>query len=121
LTGLIVTDKGLGSPRNATRRGYQTSRSLASKVSNLGAQGPGVTTEQLMQELRASCAAADVSAESCEDALLLVLTPESYSSNNTADTPGGNAFISPAQVGAEHAHGMCLASDGCNSRSGSMR
>jgi hypothetical protein len=57
-----------------------------------------------MQELQASCSAADVSAESCEDALLLVLTPSVYSSNNTADTPGGQAFISPVQVGAYVPH-----------------
>jgi hypothetical protein len=29
--------------------------------------------------------------------LLLVLTPPAYSSNDTADTPDGRAFISPAQ------------------------
>jgi hypothetical protein len=37
---------------------------------------------------------------SCSDMLLLALTPGKYSSNNTADTPGRRAFISPAQVGA---------------------
>uniref|UniRef100_A0A383VBJ7 Peptidase C1A papain C-terminal domain-containing protein n=1 Tax=Tetradesmus obliquus TaxID=3088 RepID=A0A383VBJ7_TETOB len=29
--------------------------------------------------------------------MLLVLTPANYSSNNTRDTPGRRAFISPAQ------------------------
>jgi hypothetical protein len=37
----------------------------------------------------------------CADVLLLALTPAAYSSNNTADTPGRRAFISPAQVGQE--------------------
>jgi hypothetical protein len=62
-----------------------------------------------MQELTPSCAAADVSAESYEETLLLVLTPPSYSSNNTADIPGGHAFISPAQVGHEDLGSVCLA------------
>ncbi|WIA34729.1 hypothetical protein OEZ86_013039 [Tetradesmus obliquus] len=38
-----------------------------------------------------------MAASGCADVLLLVLTPPTYSSNNTADTPGGRAFISPAQ------------------------
>lgn len=96
-TGLTLKDKGLRSPRNQTRRGYQTSRRLANIVGNMGAKGP-VTPEQLQQTLQASCTAEDMAASGCADVLLLVLTPPTYSSNNTADTPGGRAFISPAQV-----------------------
>jgi hypothetical protein len=52
-------------------------------------------TEQIA---RAACGKADVADPQCIDVLLLLLTPDAYNSNNTADTPGGRAFISPAQV-----------------------
>jgi hypothetical protein len=50
---------------------------------------------QLAQRL---CRRDDITGPICADALLLALTPAFYSSNNTADTPGRRAFISPAQV-----------------------
>jgi hypothetical protein len=56
--------------------------------------------EALMQIARAACGKADVADPQCINTLLLLLTPDAYSSNNTADTPGGRAFISPAQVTA---------------------
>lgn len=67
-------------------------------MGNLGANGP-VTPEQLKDTLQASCSADGVAGSNCDDVLLMVLTPPAYSSNSTEDT-GGNAFISPAQVGA---------------------
>jgi hypothetical protein len=102
------------SPRNVTKISYQASRRLAEKVSTMGARGP-VTPEQLAAALQASCARAGIADTSCEDVLLLALTPSAYSSNDTADTPGSQAFISPAQVRLSHntggrCHGM---STGC--------
>jgi hypothetical protein len=47
---------------------------------------------------RAACNNTNVMDSQCIDVLLLLLTPEAYSSNKTADTPGRRAFISPAQV-----------------------
>jgi hypothetical protein len=88
------------SPPNATRRSYVTSRRRRGTVGNLGA---GVNSTQIA---RAACGKADVADPQCIDTLLLALTPDAYSSNNTADTPGGRAFISPAQVRAESCSDM---------------
>lgn len=52
----------------------------------------------LTQIAQAACGVKDITDLDCVDVLLLALTPSAYSSNNTADTPGRNAFISPAQV-----------------------
>lgn len=57
----------------------------------------GATTKQIAQ---AACRKDNLADLQCADVLLLALTPASYSSNNTADTPGRRAFISPAQVRA---------------------
>jgi hypothetical protein len=61
---------------------------------NLGA---GATLQEIVRE---ACGNEDITNAECVDVLLLLLTPASYSSNNTADTPGRRAFVSPAQVGA---------------------
>jgi hypothetical protein len=82
----------MGSPPNATRRRYLTSRSKAGILKTLGA---GLSPTQIA---RAVCGVPNILDPECIDVLLLGLTPASYSSNNTADTPGGYAFISPAQV-----------------------
>jgi hypothetical protein len=92
-TGLLPVKEGMKSPKNATRRGYFTSRRKADILKNLGA---GLSTTQIAQ---AVCGVPDILDPNCIDVLLLALTPASYSSNNTADTPGGYAFISLAQVG----------------------
>ncbi|WIA14333.1 hypothetical protein OEZ85_002863 [Tetradesmus obliquus] len=90
-TGLSYAPKGLKAAPNATRRSYSVSRGRARVVANLGA---GVNITQLAQ---AACNTANVADPSCEDVLLLALTPAKYSSNSTADTPGCRTFISPAQ------------------------
>jgi hypothetical protein len=59
--------------------------------------GAGATLQEIARE---ACGKDDITDAQCVDVLLLLLTPASYSSNNTADTPGRRAFISPAQVGA---------------------
>lgn len=61
-------------------------------LANLGA---GMNTSQIAHE---ACNTTDILERDCIDVLLLSLTPAAYSSNNTADTPGGLALISPAQV-----------------------
>jgi C1A family cysteine protease len=63
-------------------------------VRNLGAPGTDITDQQLSVQ---GCGTAVVTDPDCFNVLLLVLTPASYSSNNTKDTPGRLAFISPAQ------------------------
>lgn len=63
-------------------------------LSNLGA---GMSSAQIAQ---AACNTSNILDADCTDVLLLALTPASYSPNNTADTPGRVALISPAQVGA---------------------
>lgn len=81
------------SPPNATRRSYVYSRLKRGILSNLGA---GANTTQIA---RAACGKDNVTEDpACSDVLLLALTPDAYNSNNTADTPGGLALISPAQV-----------------------
>jgi hypothetical protein len=57
--------------------------------------GADVTSEQIAH---AACNKTNIADPACIDVLLLTLTPAAYSSNNTADTPGGRAFVSPAQV-----------------------
>jgi hypothetical protein len=52
----------------------------------------------MTQIAQAACNKPDVTDPECADVLLLALTPAAYSSNNTADTPGRRAYISPAQV-----------------------
>lgn len=91
-TGLLYQDKGLRSPPNNTRRGYSLSRGKASTVRNLGA-GSNAT-----QIARAACSKDNILDSECIDVLLLALTPSSYSSNDTRDTPGRRSCISPAQV-----------------------
>ncbi|WIA14374.1 hypothetical protein OEZ85_002903 [Tetradesmus obliquus] len=89
--GLTYAPKGLKSAPNAMRRSYSVSRGRARVVANLGA---GINVTQLAQ---AACNTTNVADPSCEDVLLLALTPARYSSNNTADTSGRRALISPAQ------------------------
>lgn len=94
-TGLIYTPtKGLKSPRNVTRPAYRISRSKADQVRNMGAPGKDVTDKQLSIQ---GCKTESVTDKECLDVLLLALTPAHYSSNNTRDTPGRRALISPAQ------------------------
>jgi hypothetical protein len=81
------------SPPNATRKGYFNGRRKAGILKNLGA---GLSATQIAQ---AVCGVPNILDPNCIDVLLLALTPAAYSSNNTADTPAGYAFISPAQVG----------------------
>jgi hypothetical protein len=64
----------------------------ARKLPNLGAGA------NLTQVAQAACGKDSATDPGCADVLLLALTPASYSSNNTADTFGQRAFISPAQV-----------------------
>uniref|UniRef100_A0A383V630 Peptidase C1A papain C-terminal domain-containing protein n=1 Tax=Tetradesmus obliquus TaxID=3088 RepID=A0A383V630_TETOB len=90
-TGLKYKGKGLSSPPNATRRGYGYIRRKRDVLANLGA---GMNTSQIAHE---ACNTTDILERDCIDVLLLSLTPAAYSSNNTADTPGGLALISPAQ------------------------
>lgn len=90
-TGLNYVKKGVGSAPNATRRSYITIRSARSILRNMGAVSG---TEEIA---RAACNNTNVMDSQCIDVLLLLLTPEAYSSNKTADTPGRRAFISPAQ------------------------
>jgi hypothetical protein len=61
-----------------------------SVIDNLGA---GVNTTRLAQ---AACGKDNIADPQCVDALLLALTPSSYSSNDTAVTRGSLALISPA-------------------------
>lgn len=96
-TGLQYKGKGLGAAPNATRRNYRISRNKRDLLGNLGA---GLSLTQIAQ---AACGVKDTTDLDCVDVLLLALTPSAYSSNNTADTPGRNAFISPAQT-----QGTCL-------------
>jgi hypothetical protein len=56
-----------------------------------------MNASQIAQE---ACNTTDILDPDCIDVLLLALTPAAYSSNNTADTPGRLALISPAQVGS---------------------
>jgi C1A family cysteine protease len=56
--------------------------------------GAGANITQIAQ---AACDKNDITDPVCVDVLLLGLTPAAYSSNNTADTPGRRAYISPAQ------------------------
>jgi hypothetical protein len=94
-TGLKYTaTKGLKAPRNITRPGYRSARLQAEKVRNLGATGAVVTDKELSL---AACGSDNVEDPKCLDIVLQALTPAAYSSNNSADTPGGRAFISPAQ------------------------
>jgi hypothetical protein len=91
-TGLIYNAaKGLRSPPNATRPGYRISRGKANILRNLGAS----TETEVAQRV---CGLDAIGGADCLNLLLLGLTPGAYSSNNTADTPGRRAFISPAQV-----------------------
>ncbi|WIA24077.1 hypothetical protein OEZ85_013685 [Tetradesmus obliquus] len=96
-TGLLYETRGMRSPPNATRRSYVTSRNRRRTIANLGA---GANTEQIA---KAACGKLELFGKDnvpdaeCVDVLLLALTPDAYTSNNTADTPGGKAFISPAQ------------------------
>lgn len=90
-TGLKYIDKGLASSPNATKRSYAFSRRKRDVLSNLGA---GMSSAQIAQ---AACNTSNILDADCTDVLLLALTPASYSSNNTADTPGRVALISPAQ------------------------
>jgi hypothetical protein len=91
-TGLEYNAKdGLRSPPNVTRPGYRTSRGKANIPRNLGA----ATEAEVAQKV---CGQATIAGADCLNWLLLGLTPAAYSSNNTADTPGRRAFISPAQV-----------------------
>ncbi|KAF6257657.1 hypothetical protein COO60DRAFT_1695321 [Scenedesmus sp. NREL 46B-D3] len=91
---LPPADRGLRSPRNLTRRGYRAHRTRAAQTRNLGAKAAAVSAEQVA---RAACGKTNIRDPECFDVLLLMLTPPSYSSNATADTPGSRAFISPAQ------------------------
>ncbi|WIA24084.1 hypothetical protein OEZ85_013692 [Tetradesmus obliquus] len=96
-TGLLYEVRGMRSSPNATRRSYVSSRNKRKIITNLGA---GANTEQIA---KAACGKLNIYGTDgvpdveCIDVLLLALTPDAYSSNNTADTPGGQAFISPAQ------------------------
>lgn len=93
-TGLIYNEKFLKASRNNTRRDYRTGRTRADLVKSLGARGPNAVS---MTDLAlAACDSSSIGPE-CVDVLLLALTPAEYSSNDTADTPEGNALISPAQ------------------------
>lgn len=60
------------------------------------------TTATSPTQLPKACANSNIAItrpdKNCTDALLLALTPAKYSLNNTADTSGSRAFISPAQV-----------------------
>jgi hypothetical protein len=91
-TGLVYAERGLRSPPNVTRRGYLITRTKSRVLANLGA---GANMRQIAQ---AACNKNNITDPDCVDVLLLALTPASYSSNNTADTPGRRAFIGPAQV-----------------------
>lgn len=93
-TGLYYNGKGTGSARNITRRNYFQSRSKADQLRILGA------STNATQIIRAACNTSNILDSACIDVLLLALTPPSYSSNNTLDTPLRRAFISPAQVSA---------------------
>jgi hypothetical protein len=90
-TGLIV-QIGLGSSANKSRASYGSMRGQRNRLEQMRL---GASPEQVA---RAVCGKNDLSGQNCTDPLLLALTPSSYSSNSTADTPGGRAFISPAQV-----------------------
>jgi hypothetical protein len=90
--GLTYEVKGLQSPANRTRRGYGSARRTANTLANLGARASPT------QIARTACNKTNILDAACIDVLLLALTPAAYSSNNTADTPGRRAFISPAQV-----------------------
>jgi hypothetical protein len=59
------------------------------------------------QIAQAACGRDSITDAECADVLLLALTPAAYSSNNTADTPGRRAFISPAQVRQEAGLPQC--------------
>jgi hypothetical protein len=96
-TGLNYAEKGLKSSPNATRRGYSASRGRADRVRSLGS----TANPDVAQIAREACGKDSITDPACTDVLLLTLTPAAYSSNNTADTPGRRAFISPAQVRQE--------------------
>jgi hypothetical protein len=64
----------------------------ARKVATLGA---AANTTEVAQK---ACGKDIITDPECADVLLLALTPSSYSSNSTTDTPGRRAFISTAQV-----------------------
>jgi hypothetical protein len=96
-TGLYYAERGLRTPINATIRGYRVSSGRANRVRNLGSTANPDAT----QIARAACGKDSITDPECADVLLLALTPAAYSSNNTADTPGRRAFISPAQVRQE--------------------
>jgi hypothetical protein len=63
-------------------------------VRNLGLSEIVINDKVLAQN---ACETDSIEDPECYDALLLALTPSAYSSNNTEDTPGGRAFISPAR------------------------
>jgi hypothetical protein len=94
-TGLIYNEKFLKASRNSTRRDYRKGRTRADLVKSLGAKGPNAVS--VTDLALAACDSSSIGPE-CVDVLLLALTPAKYSSNDTTDTPGGNALISPAQV-----------------------
>jgi hypothetical protein len=91
-TGLLYQGEGLRSAPNTTRRGYSLLRSRAAILRTLGA---GSNATRIVQ---AACDTAGMSDPECIDVLLLDLTPASYSSNDSAVTPGRRFLISPAQV-----------------------
>jgi hypothetical protein len=94
-TGLIYNEKFLKASKNNTRRGYAYGRTKADVLKSLGAKGPNAVSKTELA--LAACDSSNIGPE-CADVLLLALTPASYSSNSTADTPGGHALISPAEV-----------------------
>jgi C1A family cysteine protease len=85
----------MGMPRNVTRRSYASTQSKSRSVRNIGAKNPGAVSRQ--QLALAACDSTNVTRPECEEILLMLLMPASYSSNNTLNTPSQHAYISPAQ------------------------
>jgi hypothetical protein len=61
-------------------------------VQSLGANSNAARIAQV------ACNSTNILDPECIDVLLLALTPTTYSSNSSADTPGRRFLISPAQV-----------------------
>jgi hypothetical protein len=86
----LSPERRVQSPKNCTRRGC--GKSISDKIGNL--KSP-LLAEELAQQ---ACNSMNFVELECTEGLLLAMMPANYSSNNTADTPGGKAFIRPAQV-----------------------
>ncbi|WIA36837.1 hypothetical protein OEZ86_008091 [Tetradesmus obliquus] len=89
-TGLELEDEDrVRNPRNCTKPGPRCT--TRNPNPNLGSP---LSVKELAQR---ACGRDDVNEPDCIEGLWLMILPDSYNSNSTADTPGGNRLVRPAQ------------------------